>query len=58
MLSLGIGTAVIDNKLYVVGGHSGHFYLSNVDCYDPNRGMWHECEGMTSPRCNFGLAAL
>ncbi len=54
----GVGSAVVDNYLYVVGGHSGSSYLSAVQRYDPITDSWHDSSGMMYCRCNFGLTAL
>lgn len=55
---LGVGAAVIDNYLYVVGGHSGSSYLNTVQKYDPISDTWLDSAGMIYCRCNFGLTAL
>lgn len=57
-LFLGVGAAVIDNYLYVVGGHSGSSYLNTVQKYDPISDTWLDSAGMIYCRCNFGLTAL
>lgn len=54
----GVGAAVIDNYLYVVGGHSGSSYLNTVQKYDPLSDTWLDSAGMIYCRCNFGLTAL
>lgn len=55
---LGVGAAVVDNYLYVVGGHSGSSYLNTVQKYDPITDTWLDSAGMIYCRCNFGLTAL
>ena len=55
---LGVGAAVIDNYLYVAGGHSGSSYLNTVQKYDPISDTWLDSAGMIYCRCNFGLTAL
>lgn len=55
---IGVGAAVIDNYLYVVGGHSGSSYLNTVQKYDPISDTWLDSAGMMYCRCNFGLTAL
>lgn len=55
---LGVGAAVVDNYLYVVGGHSGSSYLNTVQKYDPISDTWLDSAGMIYCRCNFGLTAL
>lgn len=49
---------MIDNYLYVVGGHSGSSYLNTVQKYDPISDTWLDSAGMMYCRCNFGLTAL
>ncbi|NXR87316.1 KLH28 protein, partial [Hypocryptadius cinnamomeus] len=56
--SAGVGAAVIDNHLYVVGGHSGSSYLNTVQRYEPISDSWLDSAGMMYCRCNFGLTAL
>lgn len=58
LLPTGVGAAVIDNHLYVVGGHSGSSYLNTVQKYDPISDTWLDSAGMMYCRCNFGLTAL
>lgn len=55
---IGVGAAVIDTYLYVVGGHSGSSYLNTVQKYDPISDNWLDTAGMMYCRCNFGLTAL
>lgn len=54
----GVGSAIVDNYLYVVGGHSGSSYLNTVQRYDPISDSWSDSSGMMYCRCNFGLTAL
>lgn len=54
----GVGSAIVDNHLYVVGGHSGSSYLNTVQRYDPISDSWLDSRGMMYCRCNFGLTAL
>ena len=55
---VGLGTAIIDGKMYAVGGHSGSTYLNSVQCYDPYTDTWTKEHSMSTCRCSFGLAAL
>ena len=55
---VGVGSAIVDNYLYVVGGHSGSSYLNTVQRYDPISDSWLDSSGMMYCRCNFGLTAL
>ena len=35
-----VGVAVLNNKLYAVGGRDGSVCLSSVECYDPHTNKW------------------
>ena len=35
-----VGVAVLDGKLYAVGGRDGSSCLNSVECYDPNTNRW------------------
>ncbi|KAJ0060381.1 hypothetical protein NL108_010147 [Boleophthalmus pectinirostris] len=51
------GVAVLDNRLYIVGGVYG-YKKDTVDrsfCYDPETGLWTELPGPQQPRYNFTL---
>uniref|UniRef100_A0A3Q3WTJ2 BTB domain-containing protein n=1 Tax=Mola mola TaxID=94237 RepID=A0A3Q3WTJ2_MOLML len=51
------GVAVLDNRLYIVGGVHG-YGKDTVDggyCYDPESGVWTALPGPQQPRFNFTL---
>lgn len=51
------GVAVLDNRLYIVGGVYG-YGKDTVDggfCYDPNSGVWTALSGPQKPRYDFTL---
>ena len=35
-----VAVAVLNNKLYAVGGSDGHTELRSVECYDPETNKW------------------
>ncbi|KAM6897015.1 kelch repeat and BTB domain-containing protein 13 [Xenentodon cancila] len=51
------GVAVLDNRLYIVGGVYG-YRKDTVDssyCYDPESGTWTRLPGPQQPRCDFTI---
>ena len=54
------GMAVLDGKLYVVGGDigTGDFGSPSVEVFDPQHGMWEVGPPLTTGRDYFGLAML
>ncbi|XP_067433095.1 kelch repeat and BTB domain-containing protein 13 [Thunnus thynnus] len=51
------GVAVLDNRLYIVGGVYG-YGKETVDssfCYNPESGVWTTLPGPQQPRCDFTL---
>lgn len=51
------GVAVLDNRLYIVGGVYG-YGKDTVDsgfCYNPESGVWTAFPGPQQPRCDFTL---
>ena len=44
------GVAVLNGKLYAVGGYNGSEHLSSVECYDPLLDQWQLIEAMATPR--------
>ncbi|XP_043282923.1 actin-binding protein IPP-like isoform X2 [Venturia canescens] len=52
------GVAVLDGKVYVVGGELESCIIANGECYDPRDNVWTSIACMTEPRCEFGLCAL
>ena len=49
--------AVLDGKLYAVGGYNGGI-LSSVERYDPTANMWEEVAPMAAARQAHGVAVL
>ena len=50
-------TAVVDGKLYVMGGYNGHA-LSSVECLDLETWQWSQVAPMSTPRSAAGAAVL
>lgn len=53
---LQFGVAVIDNKLYVVGGRDGLKTSNMVECYDPLTKVWSTMPPMSTHRHGLGTA--
>ena len=53
------GVAVLDNKIFVTGGHYGGYgqYMSSVDCYDPDTNTWSQVANMNIARHNHSLVS-
>lgn len=51
---LQFGVAVIDNKLYVVGGRDGLKTSNMVECYDPLTKVWSTMPPMSTHRHGLG----
>ena len=58
----GMGVAVLDGKLYAVGGSgvdaTGVICLSSVERYDPATNAWEEVAAMETARKQMGVVAL
>jgi N-acetylneuraminic acid mutarotase len=55
----GLAAAVIDGKLYAVGGADDHGNIFNVvECYDPATGRWTTKSPMPTPRTQFAVAVV
>lgn len=55
----GVGVAVLDNRIYAVGGHNGQSYLNSVERFDPARNTWQADVASTqSCRTSVGVAVL
>ena len=51
--------AVLDGKLYVVGGKSdGNTCLSSVECLDPATNTWDAAAPMSMARAEFALCCM
>ncbi len=53
---LGPGVAVVDGKIYVIGGTGKGGYLSTNVEYDPAANNWTLRKPMPTPRASFGIA--
>lgn len=47
---INFGAAVVDNFIYVVGGHDGATHLKSVEKYDPHQDKWYPVTPMTQAR--------
>jgi kelch-like protein 2/3 len=53
------GVAVVDGKLYVVGGRDAtNTILSSVECFDPSTGQWSAVAPMNTARYGHGVAVV
>lgn len=52
------GSAVINGKLYVVGGYSGGTNLNSMFAYDPTTDSWSTNKSMPTPRAYLGAAVF
>ena len=52
------GAAVVDGKVLVVGGFSGHNFLSSVEVYNPSTNTWQMGPSLKVPRSGMGVAVL
>ena len=52
------GVALLDGKVYVVGGELESSIISSGECYDPRDNVWSPIACMIERRCEFGLCAL
>lgn len=54
---LGSGVAVVNGKMYVIGGTGGGGYLNTNEEYNPATNTWATKKSMPTPRANFAIAA-
>lgn len=52
------GTAVVDEKIYVIGGFDGTEYFNSVRCFDPIQKTWKEVAPMYTQRCYVSVTVL
>lgn len=52
------GLAVINGKVYAVGGFNGSLRVRTVDVYDPSTDQWSNCASMEARRSTLGVAVL
>ena len=60
-LVAGFSTVVVDDKIYLIGGHGGvafEEYLKRVEVYDPETERWDESPPMPTKNSPFGAAAV
>lgn len=50
--------AVIDNKIYLIGGYQGSVFLASCEVYDSEANKWDFMSPMHSPRYQAGCAVL
>ena len=53
-----LGAAVMDGKIYVVGGYDGNSSLNSVECFDPDTNQWKFVASMSTMRSATGVTAL
>ena len=53
-----IGVAVLRDRIYVIGGNDGSFFLSSCEVFDPLSGKWLFTAPMNKPRAGLGAAVL
>uniref|UniRef100_A0A8C6UVL9 Kelch-like family member 5 n=1 Tax=Neogobius melanostomus TaxID=47308 RepID=A0A8C6UVL9_9GOBI len=56
--TLQFGVAVLDGRLYVVGGRDGLKTLNTVECYNPHSKTWSVMPPMSTHRHGLGVAVL
>lgn len=59
-----LGVAVVDGKIYAIGGYNGSYYseygsyLGTNEMYDPATDTWTTKASMHKPRSNFAIAVI
>ena len=53
-----LGTAVLDNLLYAIGGRDENTELNSVEKYDPTTNQWSSVVAMNFRRSGVGLAVV
>uniref|UniRef100_A0A2K6AB82 BTB domain-containing protein n=1 Tax=Mandrillus leucophaeus TaxID=9568 RepID=A0A2K6AB82_MANLE len=54
----GVGVALLNDHIYVVGGFDGTAHLSSNEAYNILTDSWTSVTNMTTPRCNVGATVL
>jgi hypothetical protein len=54
----GMGVAVVDGKIYAIGGHNWGNTSGINEMYDPETDTWTTKTPMPTPRTNFGIAVV
>ena len=52
----GLGVAVVNGKIYAIGGASNNGFLATNEEYDPATNTWALKAPMPTPRSDFGIA--
>lgn len=52
------GVAVLNDKVYAIGGFNGSLRVRTVDIYDPKTDQWSSCCSMEARRSTLGVAVL
>lgn len=52
------GIALINDKIYIVGGFSGDDVLTNVDIFDPVKGVWSKATSLPKKNVAMGSTTL
>ncbi|XP_024877101.1 kelch-like protein 5 isoform X2 [Temnothorax curvispinosus] len=53
-----VGVAVLNDKLYAVGGRDFSSCLDTVECYDPHTNKWTPCAPMSKRRGGVGVGVV
>ena len=53
-----MGVAVLDNKMYAMGGTTGGMTLNSVECYDPVQNKWTNVTPMRIHRSGVGQSTF
>lgn len=53
-----VGVAVLDGKLYALGGYDGNDRLSTVEFFDPEEDVWCKTSSMNTRRSALGASTL
>ncbi|XP_053325790.1 actin-binding protein IPP [Spea bombifrons] len=53
----GMSVAVLDGRIYVIGGEKDSMIFDCVECYDPVSKQWAAVPSMNQPRCGLGVCA-
>ncbi|KAM4642663.1 actin-binding protein IPP [Discoglossus pictus] len=51
----GMSVAVLEGKVYVIGGEKDSMIFDCVECYDPVSKQWAAVSSMNQPRCGLGV---
>jgi hypothetical protein len=54
----GLGVAVVNGKIYAIGGLNDDGYLATCEEYDPAANSWVAKKSMPTPRSNFAVAVV